>query len=301
MNVIRTTTLPALIVAAACLVAVPASAETGTITGRITYGGTAPAPKKLHVHTDSHHCGTKKAVLDQRLRVGADKGLKNAVVIITGMSPSRKATTAKARLNQKNCTFEPHVQSVVTGTTLEIGNSDPVLHNVHAFLHKRTLFNIAMPLQGLTVRRKLRTPGVVSIRCDSGHTWMQAYMVVVPHRFHATTNAGGHFTLSNVPVGKHKLRIWHESLGVMEQMVTVPAGGGAHAAVVFQPPKKELAPGVLEALQNVMTKGLTKLETSLKTKLEALEVEVRRLKRVVAKEARPLYLKHCATCHGERG
>ena len=61
------------------------------------------------------------------------------------------------------------------GSKAQLLNSDAVLHNVHGVLNgKRDAFNVAMPTNGMKVKKKLRKPGLVKIGCDAGHTWMSA-------------------------------------------------------------------------------------------------------------------------------
>ena len=40
--------------------------------------------------------------------------------------------------------FVPHVQVIPAGS-LEVVNSDPILHNTHGFYGRRTAFNLALP------------------------------------------------------------------------------------------------------------------------------------------------------------
>jgi hypothetical protein len=125
------------------------------------------------------------------------------------------------------------VAVVPVGSTLTIRSSDNVLHNVHAFLGKDTLFNLALPIPGMEIPQTMKKPGVVSIKCDAGHTWMSAYVHVVEHPYYAVTDASGKFDLKDVPPGTYTLAVWHEKYGAMEQKVTVAGGKPAPASFVF--------------------------------------------------------------------
>lgn len=278
-----------------------AEGETGTITGKIIFSGPVPPPQPFHIHHDSHACGAKSPVMDESLVVDADHGLANAVVMVTDAPTNTNSKPAPRTLEQQNCAFVPHVISATVGSTLRIGNSDPILHNVHAFIEKRTLFNLAMPLPGVRVERVLDTPGLVSISCDSGHTWMSAYIMVVPNDLHVVTNQNGNFTLSGVPPGKRTISVWHEQLGVLSQVVDVPAGGGAHVTLTFSAPEKTLEPELLAAMRTAVSEKLNIVEESVRRELTMAKAEISALVREGADAGREIYMRRCATCHGTRG
>jgi hypothetical protein len=60
----------------------------GTVSGTVTYSGTAPAPAKLQVTKDVAVCG-KEGHTDESLVVGANKGIKNVVVSIKGIKQGK--------------------------------------------------------------------------------------------------------------------------------------------------------------------------------------------------------------------
>jgi hypothetical protein len=53
-------------------------------------------------------------------------------------------------------------------------------------------------------------PGVVNLRCNGGHVWMNAEMMVVPHPYYAVTDESGQFELNDVPPGHYEVVAWHE-------------------------------------------------------------------------------------------
>jgi hypothetical protein len=77
---------------------------------------------------------------------------------------------------------------------------------------------------GMEVNQKLDRAGTIKFRCDAGHTWMSAYVVVTDQPFSAVTDADGNFTIENVPPGDYELEVWHEWLGSRREPVTVTAG-----------------------------------------------------------------------------
>jgi len=195
----------------------------GTIVGEVLFTGQASKPATLAVTKNQEFCGESKP--DESLIVGANKGVKNAIVTIENIAKGKKIDkTAQPSLDNNGCRFIPHVQAVNVGTTLEIRNSDPILHNTHSFLQGSTVFNLALPLKGQKVRKPLRLPGLIDVKCDAGHTWMRAYILVAENPYFAVSDDAGKFQIEDVPAGKYKLKAWHEKLGTEIAEVEVQAG-----------------------------------------------------------------------------
>ncbi|HTL71491.1 MAG TPA: hypothetical protein VL404_09400 [Candidatus Eisenbacteria bacterium] len=207
---------------------VPAARAQGTLSGRVTFEGAAPAVETTDVKLDSAVCGEHKAV--PKIILGEKGGVANAVVRILGLKGT--AAPAKGDLDQVHCEFVPHVQALPTGSTLVITSSDSVLHNTHAFNEaKGTVFNVAVPIPGAEVKRKLDKPGVLKLRCDAGHTWMSAYVVVSDEPF-AVTDANGNFTIENLPAGRYEAEVWQEWLGKSTRTVEIKEGSNETAFVL---------------------------------------------------------------------
>ena len=201
----------------------------GTIEATVTYAG-APVVEKLKVNKDTEKCGTEALI--EKVVVGAGKGLANAVVSVAGAKGT--STARKASVDQKGCKFNPHVVAMMPGE-LEIKNSDDILHNVHTYSTANPSINKAQPKFKKTMTEKFEKPEIIKIQCDA-HSWMQGWIVVQAHRYYAVTDEGGAFKLDNVPAGKHKVEVWHETLGKMTKEVEVKAG--APTKVTFELAKK---------------------------------------------------------------
>lgn len=193
----------------------------GTVSGRVIFEGTPPAPEVVEVKSDVPTCGNTKKV--QKIVLGEGQGVANTVVRILGaigVSEPKQGT-----LDQVNCEFIPHVQVLPMGSSLTLTSSDPVLHNSHGFYEDgSTAFNIAVPIPGTEVSQKLEKPGVIKLRCDAGHTWMSAYIVVISEAHYALSDADGNFSIGGVPPGEYEIEIWHEWLGTQKKKVTVKEG-----------------------------------------------------------------------------
>lgn len=57
--------------------------------------------------------------------------------------------------------------------------------------------------------------GLVKLRCNAGHVWMNAEMLVVPHPYYAVTSEDGTFRLTDVPPGEYEVDVWHEGWKVV--------------------------------------------------------------------------------------
>lgn len=192
----------------------------GTLNGRVTFEGAPPAVESVEVKSDVLVCGTHKEV--SKIMLGENKGIANAVVKILGVKGP--AAPGKSSLDQVHCEFVPHVQALPAGSTLVITSSDSVLHNAHAFNEDgTTAFNVAVPIPGMEMNKKLEKPGILKLRCDAGHTWMSAYILVLDEVF-AMTDAHGNFSIENLPAGKYEIEIWQEWLGKTRQTVEIKDG-----------------------------------------------------------------------------
>ena len=54
------------------------------------------------------------------------------------------------------------------------------------------------------------TAGLVNVRCNGGHAWMNAEIMVVSHPYYAVTDESGKFELTDVPPGQYQIVAWHE-------------------------------------------------------------------------------------------
>ncbi|MFL5343619.1 MAG: hypothetical protein ACJ8AT_02445 [Hyalangium sp.] len=201
-----------------------APAGRGIVEGTVRLVGTPPPPI-LYETTASAvgACGEK--VADRSLSLGKQGALANVVVSLgDGASlPSEGVTPAPAVLDQKRCAYEPPALAARAGSTLEVRNSDPVMHNVRAVSGAQSVFNVAMPLEGMSLKKPLpAAPGTVQVKCDV-HPWMHAVVRTFDHPFFTTTDEHGHFRLE-VPEGTHTLVLWHERLPEVSKPFTVKAG-----------------------------------------------------------------------------
>jgi hypothetical protein len=192
----------------------------GTIQGKVTYQGSVPM-KKIIPTKDRETCGAIRE--EPEIVVGSDKGVLDAVVWLKDVQKGKalEKPKTKGEIVNRKCEFVPHVQALPVGSIVVV-NDDPVMHNTHAFHGKSTVFNVALPVKGQKVERKLTKPGMNRVECDT-HGWMLAWIYAAEHPYHAVTKKDGTFTLSDVPPGQYTLVAWHEFTGEQEVPVTVKA------------------------------------------------------------------------------
>ena len=58
---------------------------------------------------------------------------------------------------------------------------------------------------------------------------MHCVVLVMSNPYFATTDAAGHYTITNVPAGTYKLTAWHERIPTDIQEVIVPTNGVVNA------------------------------------------------------------------------
>lgn len=205
-------------------------ANGGSVSGTVKFKGTAPAPKQLETTKDVQVCGKHK-VMDETLIVGADGGLKDAVVFITNITKGKPMEKSSPVLDQVGCQYVPHVLTFPAGSEVQIQNSDGILHNIHTYSEANPSINRAQPKFKKVIKETFAKPEMIKVTCDA-HNWMHGWFVVQENPYYATTDAAGAFKLTDVPAGDYEIKVWHETLGEATQKVTV--GAGADAAVNFE-------------------------------------------------------------------
>jgi Polysaccharide lyase family 4, domain II len=193
----------------------------GTIVGEVKYAGDPPPPEKIEVTKDTNVCGSEPKV-SPALVVGANKGIRDVVASLPTIQKGKALGKPDKPpvLDQKNCEYHPYAQILPVNTTLEILNSDDVLHNVKTKGGSKTTFNIAQPKFKRKLTVEFKNPEIVQVECNV-HGWMNAMLVVVDHPYNALTDANGSFKIADVPPGKYMLKLWHSKLGEQTKEVTV--------------------------------------------------------------------------------
>ena len=208
-----------------------ASAAGGTISGTVKYAGTAPAPRKVEVTKDKEVCALHPH-FEEDLVVGSGGGIANAVVVVKGAKGDMKP--GEVQFNQKGCDYVPHVLAFEAGSTVDIVNSDGILHNIHTYSTKNPAFNMAQPKFKKVIKREIAQPEVFKVSCDA-HGWMHAWWFATDTPYFAVTDDKGNYSIAGVPPGNYEVEVWQEKLGTEDQKVDVKDGATATTDFSLKP------------------------------------------------------------------
>jgi plastocyanin len=197
--------------------------KAGALTGKVAYEGPAPENRVVKVDSDPACAKEHPAGLTLDTVLVNNGALENVFVYVKdGLGNYVFDTPTQAvTLDQKGCHYTPHVFGVRVNQPVEIVNSDPTLHNVHALASANREFNFPQAIPGMKQQKTFTAPEVmVHFKCDV-HSWMSAYVGVVNNPYFAVTGSNGAFELKNLPAGTYTIEAWHEKLGTQTQSVTI--------------------------------------------------------------------------------
>lgn len=210
--------------------------EVGAVHGQAKFQGEAPRRRKIDMGSDpACHALHAEALRDESMLVGEQGELANVFVWVSkGLEGKTFTPPAEpAVLDQKGCTYVPHVLGLQVGQKLVVHNTDPVTHNVHAFAKKNKSFNQSQQAGGSALEQVFTKEEVLmQIKCDI-HGWMSTYVGVVEHPFFAVTKADGTFEIPGLPPGEYTLSAKHEVLGTQKATVQVSADGVHETSFTF--------------------------------------------------------------------
>ena len=215
------------------------TANAGKVTGTVSLDGTAPKNEAIKMNADPVCLREAKGPqMQETYMVGSDgKSLANVFVYVKdGLGNYVYDTpTEPAKIDQKECRYHPHVFGMRVGQPLEIVNSDPTLHNIHAMPKVNQEFNNGQPIQGMKMTHTFTAKEVmVPFKCDV-HGWMNAYVGVLDYPYFAVTKDDGKFELKDLPAGTYTIEAWHEKLGTQTQSVTIAAKESKDVTFTFKP------------------------------------------------------------------
>ena len=216
----------------------PARIDTGALAGRVVLAAKPPPNPRIRMTSDPacRRAHGQHSVVQEIVAVDDRGGLRNVFVYLSSGPALRRSYPPPADpvvLDQTGCLFRPRVFGLQVGQALRAVNSDPTLHNVHAFSSAGNGFNTAQPVQGMESEFRLKSPEVMmKIKCDV-HPWMVAYAGVLPHPFFTVSDEHGRFRIPGVPPGRYQVTAWHEYYGVQTASAYVEPGQTAEVTFTY--------------------------------------------------------------------
>ena len=195
------------------------AATVATVSGTVSFTGTAPAPKKIDMSQDPMCKGANET---QNLAVANGKLANVFVYVKTGAEKYSFPTPSEhAKLDQQGCRYTPHVLGVMTGQTIDIINSDNTTHNIHPTPKDNREWNKSQPPQSAPITDSFaREEIMLPVKCNQ-HPWMKMYINVVKTPLFAVTGPDGKFEIKGLPPGTYTIAAVQEGLGEQTMQVTV--------------------------------------------------------------------------------
>jgi len=192
----------------------PAAAESGTIRGRVEL---RQPPSDLV---------RRPSVSDVAMPRPHDPTDRRRSVVYLETAPRAAfdhRDEPRAKLDQRNEAFVPHVLAIVAGTTVDFPNNDKTYHNVFS-LSSAKPFDLGRYAVGRSKSIRFDRPGIVRVFCDI-HSHMSAFILVFAHRHFAVTDDEGRYRIDNVPPGTYTVVAWNESAPTESRRVVVGDAG----------------------------------------------------------------------------
>ncbi len=127
--------------------------------------------------------------------------------------------------------FVPRFQIIAAGSTVEILNEDPILHNTHLDDGHNTVFNVATPLRSITVRKTLTATGILNVRCDL-HPTMYGWAFVPPSAHYAVMQEPGTVSWADILPGDYRLVVWQPEAISRHRLIQL--NPGQHYAITHE-------------------------------------------------------------------
>src|ERR1700758_549837 len=152
-----------------------------TVSGKVTFTGSAPKLKPLDVSKEPPcvKMHESQPLYPETVVAGAGNSLRNVVVYVSSGAPSASspATTA-AIFDQQGCHYTTHVLAFRVGQEVKISNSDPFSHNIHPLAKINREWNKIQPPSTPPFAYAYENEEFIPVKCNI-HPWMQGYFVVL--------------------------------------------------------------------------------------------------------------------------
>jgi plastocyanin len=211
------------------------TSSSASVTGVVKFEGTPPKPTRIDMSSDPNCKSSSPPATTEEVVVGANGSLENAIVFVADGLGDRtfQPPAQPAVLEQKGCTYRPHVIALQANQKLSVVNSDQTTHNIHPMPSNNRESNMIQPpgvaLEETFAREEIAIP----VKCNV-HPWMRGYIAVFKHPYFAVTGKDGGFELKDLPPGTYTITAWHGKLGTQSQKLTVGGGQAEKLEFVFK-------------------------------------------------------------------
>lgn len=198
----------------------------GVISGTVKWSGERPKPLILPISKDQAVCDPQKTGSRDltRIVINSDGEVEDTVVYLKNVAHGKPWDPASMHqvLDQKTCRYVPHIAIVPVSAQFGMKSSDPILHTIHMIGAES--YNLPFPMTDVVVNRPMRNAGLIDLKCNAGHFWMNGIIMVVDHPYYAITDSHGEFRLTGVPPGDYEIVAWHEGWKVEREEQVLDVG-----------------------------------------------------------------------------
>jgi hypothetical protein len=209
------------------VVAVAASAQAagwGSIKGKFVIDGSTPKLPAIDASKDAV-CVAAHPV-DQSVVVGKDGGLADVVVFLkvargkkVDVNPEYDAAKSQpVTLDNKGCSFHPHISLVRTDQPFIVKNSDSIAHNTKLELNANGGSNPLLPAGDKKDFNFAKPEAIpLPVSCNI-HPFMHGFVLVKDDPYMAVSAEDGTFEIKDIPAGKQEFVFWQEVPGYLKDL-----------------------------------------------------------------------------------
>lgn len=217
-------------------------ADSGSLSGRVVWDGDIPKVEPMVLsptfYTPPHQPPKQNP---NSIRVGADRGLVDALVYLRGVDPTLAKPWDHPELNVIADSLDVTLQQgsqvnrlgfVRRGADVSFVAREARMHSVRG--RGAEYFTLPLTEPNVPIRRVLQRPGMIEITSGGEFYWARAYLCVCEHPYYTRTDARGGFTLTNVPAGQYELVVWKANWHIAKRERDPEMG--MYARLWFRPP-----------------------------------------------------------------
>ena len=163
----------------------------------------------------------------------------NIVVFVEGVSGPYQAQQPRdvPRIGHKGKRFSPGITPIVRGNSVDFFNDDNIFHNVFS-LSKTKPFDLGVYPKGSSKLVNFDRTGLVKIYCNL-HPNMVGNILILNNPYYAVTDTYGNYSISGVPEGQYRLRVWYEFSNELEKTIHLTKGSAhSHSFTITETKKR---------------------------------------------------------------